>query len=87
MDPVGHMESWPFKDVIWRDNSKHRQTTTVVTMAGSKELRTGDSVPDGSVCLNALGELRMAKFAVMLGWYIPGNTERSTIDMYLEIML
>ncbi len=45
-----------------------------------ESVKSGRLVPDGKVCLNALGELNVTKFAVEPVWYLPGVAERFNID-------
>jgi hypothetical protein len=45
-----------------------------------ESVKSGRLVPDGKVCLNALGELSVTKFAVEPVWYLPGVAERFNID-------
>ncbi len=45
-----------------------------------ESVKCGRLVPDGKVCINALGELSVTKFAVEPVWYLPGVAERFNID-------
>ena len=45
-----------------------------------ESVKSGRLVPDGKVCLNALGELNVTKFAVEPVWYLPGVAARFGID-------
>ena len=45
-----------------------------------ESVRAGRIVPDGKVCINALGELAVTKVAVEPVWYLPGVAERFGID-------
>ncbi|KAI4128574.1 MAG: hypothetical protein LQ338_002668 [Usnochroma carphineum] len=85
LDPFGHMAPWLFESIM-RDENIHIRPTIAVTRAHMKlpeleqSVRTGRLIPDGKICLNAMGELAVTKFAVEPVWYLPGVAERFGID-------
>jgi GTP cyclohydrolase II len=85
MDPWGHKAPWLFEDVIHNEGIELRPTIAV-TRAHMRIPELEESVranrlkPDGKICLNDFGELRVTKFAVEPVWYLPGVAERFGID-------
>jgi hypothetical protein len=81
MDPWGHLAPWAFKTIIDQENVDIRPTIAI-TKAHMKlpeleeSVKAGRLVPDGKVCINAMGELAVTKFAVEPVWYLPGVAER-----------
>lgn len=91
LDPFGHMAPWLFESIM-RDENIHIRPTIAVTRAHMKlpeleqSVRTGRLIPDGKICLNAMGELAVTKFAVEPVWYLPGVAERFGIGKYRQVL-
>lgn len=85
MDPWGHLSPWLYKDIIDREHIDIKPTIAV-TRAHMKIPELGDAVkqgrlvPDGKICLNEGGELKVTKFAVEPVWYLPGVAERFNVS-------
>jgi hypothetical protein len=86
MDPWGHVSPWKFKSYI-DDEGLDIRPTIAVTKAHMRlpelenSVREGRLKVDGSVCLNASGELAVTKVAVEPVWYLPGVAKRFGISM------
>lgn len=85
MDPWGHLAPWLYKSVM---DSEHIdiKPTIAITRAHMKipelaeSVKQGRLVPDGNICLNDTGELKVTKFAVEPVWYLPGVAERFNVS-------
>ena len=85
MDPWGHLAPWLYKPVMDRENIDIKPTIAI-TRAHMKIPELADSVkqgrliPDGKICINDSGELRVTKVAVEPVWYLPGVASRFNVS-------
>lgn len=85
MDPWGHLAPWLYKSVMDSENIDIKPTIAI-TRAHMKipelaeSVKQGRLVPDGKICLNDSGELKVTKFAVEPVWYLPGVAERFNVS-------